>query len=71
MARICATPSAVIEDASEQPAAMSGISTVLPGFSTLEVSAMKCTPPCTITLAATFCASRASCRLSPTTSQTP
>ncbi len=33
--------STVIEDASEQPAFMSGISTVLFGFSSLEVSALK------------------------------
>ncbi len=62
--------SAVIDSASEQPARRSGISTVLPGFSSLAVSAMKCTPASTITSASTFIASRASARLSPVMSAT-
>ena len=47
----------VIEAASEQPARGSGISTVLSGLSSFEVSAMKCTPPCTMILASVFAAS--------------
>ena len=38
------TSSPVIEEASEQPALRSGISTVLSGLRIFEVSAMKCTP---------------------------
>ena len=47
-ARSC---SAVIESASEQPASMSGSSTVFSGDSTDAVSAMKCTPQNAITSA--------------------
>ena len=64
------TSSAVIEAASEQPASRSGISTVLSGLSSLEVSAMKCTPACTMTSAVVRAASLASCRLSPRKSPT-
>jgi hypothetical protein len=46
------------------------MSTVLAGFSSLAVSAMKWTPASTITSASTFIASRASARLSPTMSET-
>ena len=38
------TSSPVMEAASEQPARLSGISTVLSGLRIFEVSAMKCTP---------------------------
>ena len=38
----------LIEEASEQPARRSGISTVLSGERIFEVSAMKCTPACTM-----------------------
>ena len=65
------TSAAVIDEASEQPARLSGISTVFFGLSSLAVSAMKCTPHCTITEALTLVASTASCRLSPTISATP
>ena len=64
------TSSAVIDSASEQPARVSGISTVLLGFSSFAVSAMKCTPANTITSASTRIASRARLRLSPTMSAT-
>ena len=37
-----------MEAASEQPARESGISTVLSGFRIFDVSAMKCTPHCTM-----------------------
>ena len=57
LARISAMPAAVMLSASEQPASMLGISTVLDGFRILDVSAMKCTPHCTITSASTFVAS--------------
>ena len=49
---------------------MSGISTVFSGLSSFDVSAMKCTPHCTMMGASTFVASRASCRESPTMSAT-
>ena len=57
---------AVIESASEQPASMSGISTVLCGDSTDAVSAMKCTPQ----NAMTDCSVRAACWDSPSESPT-
>ena len=60
----------VMEEASEQPARMSGIRTVFSGFSTFAVSAMKCTPAWTITSAFTLVASRASWSESPTKSAT-
>ena len=56
--------------ASEQPARESGISTVLSGLRIFEVSAMKCTPHCTMTSAFTLVASIASCSESPTMSAT-
>ncbi len=40
----------MIDSASEQPALVSGISTVFSGFSSFAVSAMKCTPASTITI---------------------
>jgi hypothetical protein len=61
----------VIDSASEQPAFMSGIRTVLSGLRIFAVSAMKCTPHWTITSASVLAASLASCRLSPTMSATP
>jgi hypothetical protein len=57
-------------DASEQPARRSGIRTVLCGFSIFEVSAMKCTPHCTMTSDFTLVASIASCSESPPMSAT-
>src|SRR5262252_10065588 len=69
-ARSSRTSSPVIEEASEQPALRSGISTVLSGLRILEVSAMKCTPHCTMISASTFMASRASWSESPTKSAT-
>ena len=68
--RSARTSSAVIESASEQPARTSGISTVLPGFRSFAVSAMKWTPASTITSASVEAASRANARLSPTMSAT-
>ena len=62
--------SAVIESASEQPASMSGISTVLCGESTDAVSAMKCTPQKAITSASVFAACCESPSESPTKSAT-
>ena len=44
----------MIDSASEQPARRSGISTVLVGFSSFAVSAMKWTPASTMTSASTF-----------------
>ena len=70
-ARMAMPSSGVIEEASEQPARLSGISTVFLGFSSFEVSAMKCTPHCTMIDCLTLVASMASCRLSPTISATP
>ncbi len=64
------TSSAVIESASEQPASGSGMSTVLSGLSSFDVSAMKCTPACTMTSALVRAASFASCKLSPRKSPT-
>ena len=64
--RSARTSAPVIDAASEQPASLSGISTVFSGLRIFEVSAMKCTPPCTITSAWDAAASLASCRLSPT-----
>ncbi len=58
----------MIDSASEQPARVSGISTVFPGFSSFAVSAMKWTPASTMTEASVRAASRASARLSPTMS---
>jgi hypothetical protein len=60
----------VIDSASEQPASASGINTILSGLSSFAVSAMKCTPARTMTRASPLAASRASARLSPTTSAT-
>src|SRR5690606_33751099 len=62
ISRMARTSSTVIESASEQPARLSGMSTVLSGLSSFEVSAMKCTPHCTITCWRTLVASMASCR---------
>ena len=58
--------SAVIESASEQPAAASGMSTVLAGLRIFAVSAMKCTPQKTMTDASTWAATRDSASESPT-----
>ncbi|MNC73409.1 hypothetical protein D3C75_1245980 [compost metagenome] len=63
---ISRTSAPVIEEASEQPARRSGIRTVLSGDRIFEVSAMKCTPAWTMTLAFERAASLASPRLSPT-----
>jgi len=65
------TSVAVIEAASEQPARRSGISTVLSGQRTFDVSAMNWTPACTMIRAGVLAASRARPRLSPTKSPTP
>ena len=54
------TSAPVIDSASEQPALESGMSTVLCGLSSFDVSAMKWTPPCTMTSAVDSAASLAS-----------
>ena len=64
------TSAPVIDAASEQPAAMSGISTILSGDRIFAVSAMKCTPAWTMILASVLAASRASWSESPTKSAT-
>src|SRR6185503_1776186 len=70
LSRKSRTSSPVIEEASEQPARTSGISTVLSGLRIFEVSAMKCTPACTMIGALVLVASIASCSESPTKSAT-
>ena len=62
---------AVIESASEHPAAGSGIRTVLSGLSSLAVSAMKWTPASTMTSASVSTASCARASESPERSATP
>jgi len=65
------TSAAVIDSASEQPAAVSGMRTVFSGLRILAVSAMKCTPASTITSASVFAPLWASASESPVMSATP